>query len=69
MGSSKKRFCHNKPHTLAELEANIEAEIAIIQEKELKSMAVNSVICAQQCLDVGGEHFQCLLQISDTGYF
>jgi hypothetical protein len=52
---------HNKPHTFAELEANIQAEIVIIEENELKSVVMNCLKHAQQCLDVGEEHFQHLL--------
>ncbi|CAG0887035.1 unnamed protein product [Darwinula stevensoni] len=51
-----KAACNN-PHTLAELEANIQAEIAAIREKELKSVAMNCLKRAQQCLDVEGGHF------------
>jgi hypothetical protein len=39
-GALKQKVYHNNPHTLAKLEANIQAEIAVIQEKELKSMAM-----------------------------
>jgi hypothetical protein len=56
-------------HTLAELEPNMQAQIAVIQEKGLKSVAVNCLQHAQRCLDVQEQHFQRLLYMSDTGYF
>jgi hypothetical protein len=42
--------------TLAELEANAQAETVVIHDRELKSVATNFLRCAQQCLDVWGEH-------------
>jgi hypothetical protein len=48
-------------HTLDKLEVNIQAEIAVIQEKELKSMAINCLKHDQQCLDVGCMHLQHIL--------
>jgi hypothetical protein len=44
----KKKVYHNNLHTLAELEANIQEQIAIIHKNELKSMAMNCLKRAQQ---------------------
>jgi hypothetical protein len=49
--------------------ANIQAEIAIIHENGLKSVAMNCIKPVNNVWIGGGEHFQNLLQVSDTGYF
>jgi hypothetical protein len=43
----KQKVYHNNPQTLAELEANIQEEIAVIQENEHKSVAMNCLKHAQ----------------------
>jgi len=49
-------FNYNNLPTLAELEANTQVQTVVIRDREIKSVAMNFLRWAQQCLDKWGEH-------------
>lgn len=55
---SRKMLHYNNLQTIAQFEANAQAVTVVIRDREFKSVAMNFLRWAQQCLDMWGEHLQ-----------
>lgn len=61
LGKLKRQEYPSNPHTLAELQTNIENAIAAIPQAELLRVSHSMKNRAQHCIDFNGGHFQYLL--------
>ena len=60
-GTLKNRVYRNNPHSIDELKDNIRAELGRITEEELLRVNQNFIKRCQECVNVGGHHFEQLL--------
>jgi hypothetical protein len=60
-GHLKSMVYESNPHTIQELKGSISHTVAAIKITTLHRVYLNMIICAQLCIDAGGNYFQHLL--------